>query len=325
MPFNFIVGARGTGKTYGSLKYVYEHKIPFLYMRRTQTQADIISKPDFSPYRAYNRDTGKNITIKPVTKYNAAFYDLTGRDPESKDPFPDPIGWTAALSTISNVRGADISDAKIMIYDEFIPERHEKPIKKEGDAFFNSYETINRNRELSGDPPLQVLALANSNDLGNPIFLSLGIVRRAEKLRASGQEIYINHREGIGLFILSKTPISEMKQETALYKLTRGSEFYDMAIENSFNEEKSKIASRPLTEYKPIVSVGEITIYKHKSNGGYYVSEHKTGAPAEFSAGDINLTRFRRIYNYIWIAYIENRVIFESYICEILLNKYFNS
>lgn len=36
LPFNFIVGGRGTGKTYGALKYAYEYNIRFMLMRRTQ-------------------------------------------------------------------------------------------------------------------------------------------------------------------------------------------------------------------------------------------------------------------------------------------------
>ena len=42
VPFIFVVGGRGTGKTYGALKYVLESGTPFIYMRRTQSQADIM-------------------------------------------------------------------------------------------------------------------------------------------------------------------------------------------------------------------------------------------------------------------------------------------
>ena len=34
IPFNFIIGGRGTGKTYGALKYAYENDIRFMLMRR---------------------------------------------------------------------------------------------------------------------------------------------------------------------------------------------------------------------------------------------------------------------------------------------------
>ena len=34
VPFIFVVGGRGTGKTYGALRYVLENDIKFIYMRR---------------------------------------------------------------------------------------------------------------------------------------------------------------------------------------------------------------------------------------------------------------------------------------------------
>lgn len=33
LPFNFIVGGRATGKTYGALKYAYESHMRFIRMR----------------------------------------------------------------------------------------------------------------------------------------------------------------------------------------------------------------------------------------------------------------------------------------------------
>ena len=33
VPFNFVVGGRGTGKTYTSLDYVVENDIKFMFMR----------------------------------------------------------------------------------------------------------------------------------------------------------------------------------------------------------------------------------------------------------------------------------------------------
>ena len=32
--FTMVVGARGTGKTYGLMKYCLEHDRPFIYLRR---------------------------------------------------------------------------------------------------------------------------------------------------------------------------------------------------------------------------------------------------------------------------------------------------
>ena len=144
-------------------------------MRRTQAQADLINKSDFSPFKPVCDDKHIEITTAPVSKYNAKFI---------KDEVV--IGYTCALSTIANMRGFDASDVKLLIYDEFIPERHERPIKSEGSAFLNAYETMNRNRELKGKRPLTVLCLANAFDIANPIFLELGLVGIAEKMKQNG-------------------------------------------------------------------------------------------------------------------------------------------
>ena len=109
-PFNFICGGRGTGKTYGALKYAREDHKKFILMRRTQSQADLISKPEFSVFKPLNGDNGWEVIPERVSKYNSAFVE---------DDIQ--IGFTCALSTISNMRGFDASDVELLIYDEFIP------------------------------------------------------------------------------------------------------------------------------------------------------------------------------------------------------------
>ena len=211
----------------------------------------------------------------------------------------------------------------MLIYDEFIPERHERPIKNEGAAFLNAYETINRNRELSGKPPLQVICLANANDLSNAIFIELGLVRKAEQMKRKGQEISVDRKRGIGIFMLSESPISDLKRNTALYRLTSGSEFERMSIDNDFaGRDYANVVVRPLVEYRPVVAVGEICIYTHKNTNKLYVSLHTTGSPPTYTSGEADLKRFSRAYSWVWMEYMENNVEFEEILCEILLTKY---
>jgi hypothetical protein len=323
LPFNFIVGGRATGKTYTSLETVIEDKIKFIYMRRTQSQADLINKPEFSPFKSLNNDFGWKIGTDSISKYNAGFYQQIEQD-DRLICSGAPLGFTAALSTISNIRGFDASDVELQIYDEFIPEKHERPIKNEGAAFLNAYETINRNRELKGRKPLQCICLANANDLANPIFMELRLVRKAEQMRRKKQEVYIDREKGIGMFILDKSPISQQKKTTALYRLTGGSNFERMSLNNDFSgDEIGRISSKPIAEYKPVVSVGEITIYEHKSNRTFYISTHLTGSPQTFGTGEAERARFIRQYKWIWDEYMENNIEFEEYLCEILLTKVF--
>lgn len=317
LPFNFVVGGRATGKTYTSLKTTIEDDIKFMFMRRTQAQADLINKPEFSPFKSINRDNHWDISTKPISKYNSGFYNSADSENDT------PIGYTCALSTVSNIRGFDAQEVTLLIYDEFIPERHERPIKNEGAAFLNAYETINRNRELSGKAPLQVLCLANANDLSNPIFLELGLVKKAEKMQRKGQEISIDRERGIGIFMLNESPISSQKRNTALYRATRDSEFERMSLNNDFNSDYSSVVVRPLIEYRPVVAVGEICIYSHKNSNKLYVSTHCTGTPPRYSSGENDLSRFRKAYFWIWTEYMQNNVEFEEILCEILLTKYY--
>ena len=324
-PFVFCYGGRGTGKTYGTLGYCRKEEKQFMLMRRTAVQVDMLKRDDLQPFKILNKDNGWSIQSFPINQYLSAFYESELNDKGKLIPTGDRYGLLAALSTFSNLRGIDAQDIEILVLDEFIPEENERPIKGEANAVFNAYETINRNRELSGRKPLKLICLANSNRIDNPIFMELKLVTLAQKLRASGREYYYDPKRKILLVDLFKSKISEEKAETALYQLTRGTEFYDMAIKNRFtNEQPSRVGSRNIKEYKAVVSVGEITIYKHKSKREYYCTKFKSGSPETFTTGDKDLLRFQRHYLHLWQAYMRNSIVFEEYICEILFDRYFN-
>jgi len=313
MTFNFIIGARGVGKTYGFLDEARKNHAPFVLMRRTQSQADIINKPDFSPFKPICRDYHIEIESESAGKYSARFF----MDDQT-------ICYTCALSTIANMRSIDMSNADILIYDEFIPERHERPIKGEGAAFLNAYETINRNRELENKPALTVVCMANAFDIANPIFLELGLVGVAQKMKEKGQELYINKERSILVCMPQSLKIRERKNKTALYKLTKGSQFEKMALNNDFiYNPTDNIKPQNLKEYKPMVTVGEITIYKHKSKTAYYVCELRSGNPPTFKTDEIELKRYIKAYGYLLNRqYLNNNIKFENMLTKSLFEMY---
>lgn len=322
--FIFIYGGRGTGKTYGSLKEMIVSDYKFMYLRRLAAQVDIVKKDDTQPFRVLNRDMHWNIEPYPINKYISAFYDSDTNEDGKVIPVGDAKGYLTSLSTFSNLRGLDLHDIKIMIEDEFIPELNERPIKDEASAVFNAYETVNRNRELNGEDPVKFLFLANSNRIDNPLFMELNLIRIAEKIRKSGNEWYYDKKRRMLLIDLYKSKVSEEKSHTALYDLTRGTEFFNMAIKNTFiNEERGRIQTKPIKEYRPVVTIGEITIYKHKSNQEFYVTGFRSGSPKEYGTGEKDRARFRKDYLYLWTAYMKNKIVFEEYIYEIIFDKYF--
>ena len=146
-----------------------------------------------------------------------------------------------------------------------------------------------------------------------------------EKIRKSGNEYYYDKKRKMLLIDLYKSKISEEKADTALYQLTRGTEFFNMAIRNTFlNEERGRIETRPIKEYKPVCSIGEICIYKHKSRNEYYVTGFKSGSPKSYGTGERDRERFRKDYVHIWRAYMKKQVIFEAYIYEVIFDKYYD-
>lgn len=311
-PFILILGGRATGKTYGALKMMVEDNYKFMLIRRTQAQADIINIPELSPFKPICRDMHIDITTSKMSKYNAKF---------EKDG--EIIGYSGALSTFSNIRGFDGSDLDILLYDEFVSERHERPLKAEGEAFKNAYETINRNRELEGRPPLKAICMGNTNNVANPLFLEFGLVDRAMTMQAKGEWVWKDNNRGIMMILIEDSIISKLKRNTALYIADADSAYSKMALENSFvYNEFGMIRSKPLIEYRPVVGIGEIHIYEHKSNKRFYVSTHKTGSAPYFPFGDASLKRFRNHYLWLWDEYLDEMIDFEKYSCEVLLTKY---
>ena len=315
-PFNFIDGGRGTGKTYGALKTAREEERKFILLRRTETQVELITNPKFSIFNPLNADLGWNVYPIKIGPKSRGFA-------EGPEDDPNIIGYTAALSTLSNMRGFDASDVELIIFDEFIPERHERPIKHEADALLNAYETINRNRELKGMPPVQLLCLANANDIANPVYESLNLIRIADKMEKRGQERWTDDKRGIQLIRLQHSAISQKKSGTALYKLTEGSAFASMALDNSFNVNRQHVRPRPLNEYLPVCVIGELFVYRHKSESRLYCTTHQSGVfNRKYSTSDTDKIFYRRVFCHHWEMYIQNMIDFEDVLAEKLFLHY---
>ena len=141
-PFIFVVGGRGTGKTFGALREARRRYRAtgsrFMLLRRMQSQVDLINKPEYSPFKAVDRVDHQCTVSRSLSKYTAGFYDGQLDEHGTPQVTGDCIGYTCALSTISNMRGFDASDVDLIIFDEFIPEAHERPIKNEAAALFNA-------------------------------------------------------------------------------------------------------------------------------------------------------------------------------------------
>lgn len=313
--FVFVVGARGIGKTYGALKYAIDNNVKTMLMRRTQQQCDFISKPQFAPIKSICDDEHIEYEVRTLSQSSAGYY-INGDEM--------PLMVTCALSTISNMRGFDSSDKNLIIYDEFIPEPHERQMKNEAEAFLNAYETINRNRELNGGEAVKCLCLSNSNDILNPIFITLRLVDVVGKMAEKGIEYYADNKRGLAIIMPSSSPISKEKNTTALYKLA-GDEFKAMAISNKFeNAESRNVRHMNIAEFRPLAKIGEINIYRHKAMNQYYCTQYLSGVfNVVYGTNDAEINRARRELYFAVVAYSSGRMVFETRLTEGLFCKIF--
>ena len=299
--FNVVIGARGTGKTYSAVKYFIEQKKPFLFMRRTQIQTDIVSTDAMSPIVKVLNDLRMEYHTKKLTKYNTAFYDASDK----------LLLVTASLKTFANIRGFEVSNVGIndIIFDEFVKEPQEPKIKYEGLAFSNAYESMNRNRFDGSD--IRVFLLANSTDIANDVFMYFNWIPLAEHMIQSGaEETFL---PDLAMLIYRNSPISEKKRNTALYRNV-SKEFADMALDNKFVlNDFSYVKKQRLRDFSCSLRVGKLYIYKHKSEPIWYITQTKGTAPAEYDDNYSGLERFKKKHWTLYIRYTEGKVRFDSY------------
>lgn len=259
--FNFTFGGRGIGKTYSTLKWLVESGKRFIYLRNAQTEIDMGCLPECNPFKAINADMGTEYYFKKVSKEMTCVYD--GEN--------NLLGYATALSTYAKLRGVDFSDVEVIFFEEFntsfrIP-------KEQGTLFCNFYETVNRNRELLGKPPVICIMMGNAITIANPIIATFGLIETCEQMIANGIEISCNKESETLVEIVNAnlSEVSNAKKETALYKAIKGTDYYNHSVDNAFTSDSFfNIAKMNLNEYKPLCKFDDVVIFGHKTQRLYY-------------------------------------------------------
>ena len=320
-PFNIIIGGRGTGKTYSTLDDSYENNTEeahFMYLRRTEVEISSIADVKYNPFKALNRDKHYDVQARYISKNSVGeFYQKLESGEERF------LGYAAALSTFGKLRGADLYDVSNIVFDEFIKTKTAHPLKDEADLFFNAYETITRNRELDGLKPPTVYLLSNATTLNSPILEELNLVSVIERMKLNGQSAYTDKDRGVHVELLKDLKVSELKRNTALYKLTRGTTYSAHALDNEFAYDSfENIAKVQLNEYIPWIQLEDLYIYRHKHRLEYYVCKSQ-GKCQHIFKGD-NTPLFKRNFGgRFYQLLIGGYVLFQSFAVKQKIMSYF--
>lgn len=306
-----IIGGRGIGKTYGVLDYSYASKDKFILMRMTQSECDLLYQDDLNPFKSLNNDKGYEVHAERLNKYIGIFYTLV-------DDVKVICGYILALSTVSKIRGFDASDVKRIIFDEMIEESHAKKLKNSGLALLNAYETINRNRELKGEPPCELWLLSNANTLDSDILLELNILPLHDKLKNG-----VACDDNILLIEPTNSPISYKKSATGIYSLSRT--FNKMALSNEFvGHYDGNIKSMNLKNAQLWITYSTLCFYTFRDSNTIYCTEYKrrTEKPLyQYSDSDYEKKKFKVEAGSLFNLYLTGDMYFENTKCEALFNK----
>lgn len=233
--FNFIVGNRGAGKTYGSLKRNVEkflrspkhNRHQFVYMRRLKEELK-----------------------KLTTSQNGRLFDAVQRE------FPDHVlkaegdtlwcddeicGYGIALSTSSKLKSDSFPQVREIIFDEFIIDNiktyHYLP--DEVRKFQDAYETIARPGNDETRPDTIVWFLSNAVTINNPYFAEFrlsppvnGDIQRFGKTR----DMLVQN--------VANEELIKRKKSTRFGQMIEGSRYSEYAYDNQWLLDDSRFVEK---------------------------------------------------------------------------------
>lgn len=294
--------ARGAGKTYSFLRYCILNEKIFLYLKRTQIDIDLITRPEFSPFKPLMRDYHWKMETEKLYDGISAVYRIAGEERIL-------CGYCLAMSAVHKYKGFDLSEVEYMCLDEFIPQLTERVNRQEGNLLLDLYMTVSRDREAREQPPLKLCLFANATELYCPITETLQIVDDLSEMNAKEQEYkYIEDRK----IFLHRIPFSEgANTDSAIFRGMQGTQWAEMAFGGQFSfNDFSKIKKIPLKGFVPYVKVRynrkDYYIYQHKDNGMYYMCQNPAKCTYEY---DMEIESDQSAFYDIWGADLQQEII----------------
>ena len=230
--YNFIVGGRGIGKTYGAKVLAIQDAIKkheeFIYLRRYKSEL----KGRFSFFSDL------------LAEFPEEEFRIDGLTAQIKDPIAKSgwrtIGYFAALSTSQTLKSVSYPKVTKILFDEFIIEKgsiHYLP--NEVKIFNDFYSTVDRWKDKT-----KVFFIANSISVMNPYFIEFDIKPEPDKP-------FIRMADG---FLVAHFPDSEafkrsvLKTKFGKFIASTNSEYVNYAVESQFADNNENLIDKKTKE-----------------------------------------------------------------------------
>ena len=229
--YNFLLGARGLGKTYGAklkvIKDYLRNGSEFIYLRRYKTE--LSTRSTFFDDIAHEfPDYGFRV--------NGHLAQMTRDDPEDKKAKWETMGYFIALSNAQTRKSVAYPKVTMIIFDEFIIEKgalHYLP--DEATVLNNFYSTVDRWQDKT-----RVLFLANSVTIMNPYFMTYDI--------EPNQEFVVKNDGFIVCHFANSTQFASEVMETKFGKFIRGTAYEEYAVNSVFADNNDYLLARKNAE-----------------------------------------------------------------------------
>lgn len=249
--FNFVVGARGAGKTYGAkkraIKNFTEKGEQFVYLRRYDTEMPQSQMRNFFddimqefPDHEFKADRGLFRIDKEVA------------------------GWYFPLSKAVMLKSMPFPNVTLIIFDEFIIGAGAyRYLQNEVVTFLECYSTISRDRDVP------VLFLSNAVTFSNPYFLYFNLSLEKGQKRKLLKDIQLET-------VTNPAYVNHVKQ-TRFGRLIDGTEYGSYSMDNEFLLDTDSFIEKMVTACFYVTTIlidgFKIGVYRDMNSGIFYLSE----------------------------------------------------
>lgn len=308
--FNFIVGGRGIGKTFGAkikaVKAALYRGEQFIYLRRYKTElapargtffvdiADKFPNWDF-------RIQGNEAQAAPVKTRN------------DKKREWRTLGYFIALSTAQTQKSVSYTHVKRIIFDEFILEDGSLSyIPNEADVFNNFYSTVDRWQDKT-----TVFFLANSVSIMNPYFLKY-------KIRPDQESEFVIRNGGyVACHFVESEAFASSVFKTRFGQFIAGTEYAEYAVGNQFDDNHDAMVALKTSQAKYMFTLetklGTFSVWHTLVNDEYFVQAKRpkneiilTLVAAKMGPDKTLVTLNDRPLQYLRTAFRHARMLFDE-------------
>lgn len=236
--YNFLIGGRGLGKTFGAKRRAIKRNIRygelFIYLRRYTDELKGVRETFFADIQHEFPDWDMEVRGNRLVRASAA-----SRFDRKREWVT--MGYLVALSTAQQLKSASFHLVTTIIFDEFIIEKGVvQYLPNEANVFNGFFSTVDRWQDKT-----TVFFLANSVSITNPYFIEYGIMPREDDPE------FVKMKDG---FIVCHFPdaadfASEVRA-TRFGRFIEGTDYAEYAIGNQFADNHLELVDGKTAEAK---------------------------------------------------------------------------